>query len=87
MKSEENKQDIKWIERVFSKDTKTIEVKYEFYETKKWDKKIKWKDLKYETKNYIYHFQPYETIRSFRKKIYTHKASQSLTKYLILALV
>ena len=87
MKSEENKQDIKWIERVFSKDTKTIEVKYELYETKKWDKKIKWKDLKYETKNYIYHFQLYETIRSFRKKIYTHKACQSLTKYLILALV
>ena len=37
--------------------------------------KIKGKDLKYETKKYIYDFQQYETIRSVGESIYTRKAS------------
>ena len=33
----------------------------------------KLKDLKYETKKYVYDFQQYETIRSFGESIYTGK--------------
>ena len=36
---------------------------------------LKQKDLKYETKRYIYNFQQYEAIRSFGDSIYTHKAN------------
>ena len=40
---------------------------------KKWEEKFKRKDLKYETKKYIYNFQQYETIRFFGENIYTGK--------------
>ena len=36
---------------------------------------LKQKDLKYETKRYIYNFQQYEAIRSFGDSIYTRKAN------------
>ena len=42
---------------------------------KKWEEKIKREDLKYKTKNYIYDFQQYETVRSFRESIYTQNIS------------
>ena len=44
---------------------RTNEIKNE--EIEKWKKKIKRKDLKYETKKYINYFQQYETIRSLVK--------------------
>ena len=53
---------------------KTKENKNEIYETKNWEEKIKRKDLKYETKKCIYHFQKSETIRSFGEIIHTHTA-------------
>ena len=37
--------------------------------------KIKRKDLQYETKSHIYHFQQYNTIRYFVDNIYTGKSS------------
>ena len=36
-------------------------------------RKIKKKYLKYETTKYVYDFQQYDTIRSFRDNIYTEK--------------
>ena len=42
---------------------------------KKWEEKIKREDLKYKTKNYIYDFQQYETVRSFGESIYTQNIS------------
>ena len=39
------------IEGIFPKDMITNEIKNEIYEIKEWEEKIKWKDLKYETKN------------------------------------
>ena len=36
---------------------------------------LKQKDLKYETKRYIYNFQQYEAISSFGDSIYTRKAN------------
>ena len=44
-------------------------------EIKKWEERIKREDLKYKTKNYIYDFQQYETIRSFGESIYTQNIS------------
>ena len=38
---------------------RAFEIKNEIDEIKKWEEKIKQKDLKNETKNYIYHFQQY----------------------------
>ena len=55
---------INW--RTFSKKTRNIEIKNEIDQ-------IKRKDLKYETKNYIYDFQQYETISSVGDNIYTGK--------------
>ena len=40
---------------------------------KKQEEKIKRKDLKYEIKRYAYHFQQYETMRSFGESIYALK--------------
>ena len=70
---------------------RTIEIKNEIYEIKKWEEKIKWKDLKYKTKNYTYDFQQYQTIRSFGESIYSGKINideaemdqSSLLKYLV----
>ena len=51
------------------------EIKNETDEIKKWEEKIKRKDLEYETKKYIYDFQQYEKIRSFCDNIYTGKVN------------
>ena len=50
LKSEENQQDLKSIKGIFPKEMRTNEIKNEINEIKKWEKKIKRKDLKYETK-------------------------------------
>ena len=52
---------------------RTNEIKNEISDIKKWESKIKRKDLKYETKTYIYNFQQYDTIRSFDDNIYNDK--------------
>ena len=52
---------------------RTNEIKNEISDIKKWESKIKRKDLKYETKTYIYDFQQYDTIRSFDDNIYNDK--------------
>ena len=52
------------------------EIKKELSDIKKWEEKIKRKDLTYETKNYVYHFQQYDTKRSF---IYSGKIN--MTEY------
>ena len=75
LKSEENIEDIKSIEVIFPGDMRTNEIKNEIDEIKKWEGKINWKDSKYETKNYIYDFQQYKTVRSFSESIDTCKAS------------
>ena len=48
-------------------------IKNEIDEIRKWEEKNKGKDLKHETKKYIYDFQQHETIRSFGDNIYTDK--------------
>ena len=52
---------------------RTNEIKNEINDIKKCEIKIKGKDFKYETKNYIYDFQQYDTIRTFGDNIYTAK--------------
>ena len=52
---------------------RTNDIKNEIDEIKTWEEKIKRKDLKYETKKYIYDCQQYETIRSLGETIYTDK--------------
>ena len=56
------------------------EIEIEIDEMKKWEEKIKRKDLKYETKSYTCDFQQYETIRSFGDNIYTGKISTDETE-------
>ena len=54
---------------------RTNEIRNEIYGIKKWEEKSKQRDLKYKTKINTYHFQQYETLRSFDESIYTLKAS------------
>ena len=42
---------------------------------KKWEEKVKLKDLKCETKKYTCDFEQYETIRYFGDSFYTRKAN------------
>ena len=44
-------------------------------EIKKWEEKIKRKDLIYKVNKYKYDFQQYETIRYFGESIYTGKSN------------
>ena len=70
---DENKEDTKSIERLFPKDMRTDEIKNEINDIKKWENKIKRKDLKYETNRYKFDFQQFETLRSFGDSIYNGK--------------
>ena len=54
----------------------TNEIKYELDKIKKCKGKIKWRDLKYETKISIYNFQQCEIIRSFSGSINTQQAKR-----------
>ena len=54
---------------------RTDEIKNEIYEIKKWEEKIKRKDLKYGKGKYKYDFKQYETRRSFGESIYAGKIS------------
>ena len=58
---------------MFPKETRANEIKNEIHETKKWEDKIKWEDLKYRTKIFTYDFYQYETITYFGDDIYTGK--------------
>ena len=50
-------------------------IKNEIYEIKKWEQKIKTKDLNYETKDYLYVTQQYGTTRSFSDNSNTSKTN------------
>ena len=52
---------------------RTDEIKNEINDIKKWENKIKRKDLKYETNRYKFDFQQFETLRSFGDSIYNGK--------------
>ena len=54
---------------------KNYEIKKKIDEIKKWEVRIKQKDLKYKAGKYKYDFQQYETIRSFGESIYSGKIS------------
>ena len=54
---------------------RTNEIRNEIDEIKKWEEKIKQKDLKYQTNNYLYHFRQFETIKSFGDSIYAGKTN------------
>ena len=58
LKTEESKKDVKSIEEIFPKNIRTNEVKDELDEIKKWERKIKRKELKYETKKIHVRFSP-----------------------------
>ena len=42
-------------------------------EIKKWEEKVKRKNLKYKTNKYVYDFEQVKTIKSFGDRIYTGK--------------
>ena len=71
---EKNKKQ-KSVEGLFSKEMKNVEIKNEIDDIKKFEKKIKRKDLKFETNRYIFDFQQFETIRSFGDSIYNGKVN------------
>ena len=50
-------------------------MKNEMDEIKKWEDKIRRKDLKYESGKYKYDYQQYETMRSFGESFYSGKIS------------
>ena len=52
---------------------RTNKIKNEIYEFKKWEEKIKPKDLLYKGNKYKYDFQLYETITSFGENNYNGK--------------
>ena len=58
LKPKENKEEIKST----GKGMRINEIKNENYDIKNWEDKIKWKNLKYKTKNYTYDFQQDKTV-------------------------
>ena len=46
------------------------------------EEKIKWKDLKFETENYIYDFQQYETIKIYHCKAIIVEAEEDQSNLL-----
>ena len=57
----------------FLKNRRTNEIKNEIDEIRKWEEKIKRKDLNDKTNKYLYEFQQFETRRSFGDSICTGK--------------
>ena len=55
-------------------------IKNEIDEIRKWEEKIKQKDLKYKTNKYLYDFQKFETVKSFGDIIYTGKINIDIAK-------
>ena len=72
LKTEEN-QELKSIEGFFPKKIRNNEIRNEMDEIKKWEEKIKRKDLICKANKYKYDFQKYETIRFFGESIYSGK--------------
>ena len=64
---------MKSIEGLFPKNMRNDEIKNGIDETRKWEEKIKRKDLKCKTNKYLYDFQKFEAIISFGDSIYTGK--------------
>ena len=60
-------------EGIFPKEMRNDEIKNEVYEIKKWENKIRRKDLKYEANKYAFDFQRFKTTRSLGESIYNGK--------------
>ena len=60
----------------FPKGVRTNEIKNEIHEIKKWEEKVRRKDLIYKANKYKYDFQQYETITSFGDTIYNGKTNK-----------
>ena len=75
LKSEKNKEDIKSVEGLFPDGMRTNKIKNEIDEIKKWEEKIRRKDLVYIANKYTYDFQQYKIITSFDDSIYNGKSS------------
>ena len=65
---------MKSVEGIFQKGLKTIEIKNEIDEIKKWEERIRWKELCKTNKN-KYDFQQCEAKKSFGDSIYKGKIS------------
>ena len=63
-------QELETIEGLFPKKIRNNENKNEINEIKKWEEKIKRKDLIYKANKYKYDLQQHETTRSFGESIY-----------------
>ena len=72
LKPEENKEDRKSNKGIFPKDMQTNEIKNEIYEIKKWEEKIKQKDLKYKKNT---HMTLSNMKQYFGESVYPRKAS------------
>ena len=72
LKPEENNKP-ESIEGVFANKMRTNEIKGEIYWIKQGEEKFKQENLKYRTKNCIYDFEQYETMRCFGESISTGK--------------
>ena len=59
LKTEESEEESKSVEEIFPKGIRTNEIKNELDKIKKWEEKIRRKDL------VKYYFQQYKTVRSF----------------------
>ena len=59
----------------FSEHIRTNEIKNKINDITKWESKIKEINLQYDTKNYIPHFQQYDTIRPSDDNIYADKSN------------
>ena len=75
LKPDGNKGEIKFIEELFPKEVRSNKIKIELDQIKKYEEKIRPKDLLYKTNKYKYAFQQYETIRFFSDSIYNGKIS------------
>ena len=70
---EEEKNQLK---NFFPKGVRTNEIKNEIHEIKKWEEKVRRKDVIFKANKYKYDFQQYETIRSFGDTIYNGKTNK-----------
>ena len=75
LKALKPQEELESIEGLFPKNMRTDKIKNKIYEIKKFEEKIKRKDLKYEAGKCKYDFQNYETINSFDESIYAGKIS------------
>ena len=59
---------------------RNIQIKNEIDRIKKWENKVKRKDLIYKVNKFKYDFQQYEIMRYFDERIYTGKINRAETE-------